>query len=62
MTQLTDELLKCIEAGTGRCYPHEGKAMATELLAARQRIAELTAPPKAAGNIPGFPWVPGVYP
>lgn len=46
MTTLSDELLKQIAEGSGRCYPHEGKAMALELVERRKRDAVLSlAPP-----------------
>lgn len=36
MSRLDDALLKHLADGTGRCYPHEGKAMAQELVERRK--------------------------
>jgi hypothetical protein len=55
MTALSDDLLKRIATGSGRVYPHEGKAMARELIERRsQERLEKTQP------IPNIPW--GVLP
>lgn len=45
---LTDELLKHIADGSGRTYPHEGKAMAEELIKRRAAEAPVTKTPAPA--------------
>jgi hypothetical protein len=56
MTTLDDELLKKIATGSGRTYPHEGKAMAEELI--RRRAAEKAAatPPPTPTGYGGMPY------
>jgi hypothetical protein len=54
MSRLDDALLKKIAEGSGRCYPHEGKAMAEELIARRAAEAKLTATQPIPH--PGLPW------
>lgn len=59
MGRLSDELIRCIAEGSGRCYSHEGKAMAQEIkewrekAAAAVKAAAAAAPPAVA---PGMPW------
>jgi hypothetical protein len=65
VTKLDDALLDKIANGNGRCYPHEGKAMAQELIEFRKAAAEAakaatTAKLTATQPIPNpglpFPW------
>ena len=51
MSKLSDELLKKIAEGSGRCYPHEGKAMAQEIIEHRTRLKEAAA---AAASLSGI--------
>jgi uncharacterized protein YciI len=41
MDRLSDDVIKQIAAGSGRCYAHEGKKMAQEIL--ERRAAEAAA-------------------
>jgi len=52
MTDLTDDLLKHLAEGSGRCYPHEGKAMAQELI---RRRAAANTPQPASNPYGGIP-------
>lgn len=64
MTTLTDELLKQISM-SGRSYPHEGRAMALEIMEWRKRAKEAaakTTQQSAAQNAPGMPYPLGTYP
>ncbi len=57
MDTLSDELLKRIAGGSGRCYSHEGKSMATELLARRKAAVEAAQAAQAATNpAPLYPY------
>lgn len=68
MTTLSDELIACIAKGSGRCYPHEGKAMAAEILEWRKKATDAlkaaaaagAAAPTPAGGIGTLPW--GLHP
>jgi hypothetical protein len=40
VTKLDKELLAKIANGSGRCYPHEGKYMAQEILEWRKKAEE----------------------
>ena len=54
MTRLEDDLLAKIANGSGRTYPHEGKAMALELMERRAKEkldAKLTATQPIAGGL-----------
>jgi hypothetical protein len=53
---LDDELLKKIATGSGRTYPHEGKAMAEELI--KRRAVEAAAKLGSTQPIP-YPWLGG---
>lgn len=46
--RLSDETLKQIAESNGRCYPHEGRSMAQELIKLRQA----QAPQKSAPSGP----------
>lgn len=48
MTDLSTDLLKQLATGTGRCYNHEGKAMAAEILRWREAAAKAAAATAAA--------------
>lgn len=52
--RLSDELLKTISTGTGRCYAYEGRAMASELIErrAREASAAKAAPSFGAAALP----------
>lgn len=52
MGNLSDELIAKIADGSGRCYSHEGKAMAAEIREWRRRAAEAA---KAAALTPAGP-------
>lgn len=72
MDRVPDETLEQIAKGNGHVYNHEGKSMATELLAFRHqaaaaaKLAAAAATPPPAPPDPNafFPWglVPGVAP
>jgi hypothetical protein len=48
MDKLSDDVIKQIAAGSGRCYSHEGKKMAQEIL--ERRAAEAMALKTQAGQ------------
>ncbi len=50
---LSDDLLKHISEGSGRCYPHEAKSMAEEILSFRQKKKDATA---SVGSSQPQPW------
>lgn len=56
--KVSDEVLKQITQGTGRCYPHEGKAMARELqeFRAARDAAVAPVPNPQHGQQGSFPW------
>ncbi len=61
MGRLDDETLAQIAKSSGRCYPHEGKAMAEELIAFRKAAADaVKAAAAAAASSPSTPPPPGV--
>lgn len=49
--KLTDDLLKTIANGSGRCYGYEGRAMARELLEWREKAAKAAQAASAQGSI-----------
>jgi hypothetical protein len=51
-----DEVLKQISEGSGRTYPHEGKAMALELIEFRKQRAAQGNPAAQAPPTPFNPW------
>lgn len=63
---LSDDLLKRIAESPGRCYAHEGRAMAHELLLFRARAKEIAAAASAtlgaATPNAGQPFPFGLYP
>lgn len=56
--KVSDEVLKQVAAGSGRCYPHEGKAMARELL--EFRAARNASTPASNPNQVPSPWWGGI--
>lgn len=48
--KLSDELLKRIAGGSGRCYGYEGRAMAAELLEWRAKAAAAAQAASATGS------------
>jgi hypothetical protein len=58
--KLDDPLLKKLATGSGRNYPHEGRAMAREILELRRKVAEAEAAKKASGSNGQQHFYPGI--